>query len=231
MSKLQSKFIYKCKEMGKGWGMMRKIIEQSNKNLTESLAYQLELNTIPVGISARHVHLSLDHIDILFGKGYQLRIHKELSQPGQFAAKESVMIAGPKGTIDKVRILGPARCTTQVEVSLTDAHRLGISPPIRDSGDLAGSSPITIIGPKGSIYLKEGAIIASRHIHMSEEDARQFQVHDREKVHVVSQTKRGVIFSDVKIRVSADYRLEFHIDTDEANAAGLTNQDRVWILK
>ncbi|CEH29778.1 hypothetical protein AM501_24565 [Aneurinibacillus migulanus] len=206
--------------------MIKKVIEQSN-----NLLYEPELRTIPVGVSARHIHLSLEHIDTLFGKGYELQLYKELSQPGQFAAKESVMLAGPKGTIDKVRILGPARGTTQVEVSLTDAHRLGISPPIRDSGDIAGSSPITIIGPKGSVYLKEGAIIASRHIHMSEEDAWQFQVHDKEKVHVISQTERRVIFSDVKIRVHANYRLEFHIDTDEANAARLTDQDQVWILK
>ncbi|MEW9674011.1 phosphate propanoyltransferase [Ammoniphilus sp. 3BR4] len=190
-----------------------------------------KLNEIPVGVSARHVHLSTDHIDVLFGQGYPLQILKELSQPGQFAAKETVMLAGPKSVIDKVRILGPARRKTQVEVSLTDAQRLGVSPPIRDSGDLNGSSPITIIGPKGSIYLHEGVIIANRHIHMSEEEALQFQVQDGDGVLVMSQSERPILFSDVNIRVSSRYRLEFHIDTDEANAAKLKTDDLVLLIK
>lgn len=190
------------------------------------------LNEIPVGVSARHVHLSPDHIDALFGPGYQMQILKELSQPGQFAARDTVILAGPKGVIEKVRILGPARRTTQVEVALTDAHRLGVSPtpPVRDSGDLAGSSPITIIGPCGSIYLHEGVIIASRHIHMSKKDAIRFQVDDGDLVTVMSRSERPILFHDVKVRVSQQYRLEFHIDTDEANAAKLKTDDCVFLL-
>lgn len=201
------------------------------QDMNQSFMNTEKLNDIPVGVSARHVHLSSDHIEALFGPGYQLQILKELSQPGQFAAKDTVMLAGPKGAIDKVRILGPARCTTQVEVALTDAYRLGISPPIRDSGDLAGSSPITMIGPHGSIYLHEGVIIASRHIHMSEEEALQLQVRDGDLVLVLSKTERPILFHDVKVRVSHRYRLEFHIDTDEANAAKLKTDDRVFIIK
>ncbi|UOF89838.1 phosphate propanoyltransferase [Fodinisporobacter ferrooxydans] len=186
---------------------------------------------IPVGVSARHVHLSAIHVELLFGKGYQLQVYKHLSQPGQYAAKETVMLTGPKGTIDKARILGPNRPATQVEVSLTDAYCLGVSPPIRESGNLGGSSPITIIGPKGSIYLQEGLIIASRHIHMSEEDAVQFQVHEGDFVNVISRFERPIIFNEVKIRVSSQYCLEFHIDTDEANAARLKSGDQVLLLK
>jgi putative phosphotransacetylase len=196
----------------------------------ETFAHDGTLNTIPVGVSARHVHLTQNHIEKLFGEGYRLQLQKQLSQPGQYAARETVMLAGPKGVIDRVRILGPARRYTQVEVSLTDAYRLGVSPPIRDSGDLAGSSPVTIIGPYGSIYVKEGLIIANRHIHMSEEEALKFRVHDGDYVFVLSQTERQVIFSGVRIRVSPNYRLEFHIDTDEANAAKLKNGDHVHFL-
>ncbi|MFC4769752.1 phosphate propanoyltransferase [Effusibacillus consociatus] len=210
---------------------MSTIKEILEPNRVKSLIHEGGVKTIPVGVSARHVHLSPEHVEVLFGTGYQLQIHKLLSQPGQFAAKETVMLAGPKGVIDKVRILGPARGKTQVEVSLTDAHRLGVSPPVRDSGDLAGSSPITLVGPNGSIYLHEGLIIASRHIHMSQEDALDFQVDDGDNVFVICQSERQIIFSNVKIRVSPNYRLEFHIDTDEANAAKLTNDDNVVILK
>jgi putative phosphotransacetylase len=190
-------------------------------------------NAVPVSVSARHVHLCKEHIEILFGKGFQLNIEKELSQPGQFAAKEKVSLLGPNGVINNVRVLGPSRSRSQVEVSITDCYKLGISslPPIRDSGDLRGSSPITIVGPNGSVHLKEGLIIPSRHIHMSESDAEFFQVRDGEIVAVVCWNDRKTIFGNVKIRVSNLYRLEFHIDTDEANAAKLNNADKVAIVK
>jgi len=210
---------------------MSDIKETAEQLTVSSFGGQGALQTIPVGVSARHAHLCQNHVEVLFGEGHQLEIHKELSQPGQFAAKETVMLAGPKGVIGRVRVLGPARQLSQVEISLTDAHQLGVSPPIRDSGDIAGSSPITIIGPKGSIYLPEGLIIANRHIHMSDVDAAQFEVHDGENVTVMSLKERKVVYFDVKIRVHPNYRLEFHIDTDEANAAKLTNDDQVVMVK
>ncbi|MES0857607.1 phosphate propanoyltransferase [Geobacillus sp. G4] len=191
------------------------------------------LNVIPVGVSARHVHLCEEHIEILFGRGYRLNVERELSQPGQFAAKEKVSLLGPGGIINNVRVLGPARPCSQVEVSITDCYALGLStlPPIRDSGDISGSSPITIVGSVGFVHLKEGLIIASRHIHMSESDAEVFGVQDGEIVAVVCWNERRTIFGNVKIRVSSLYRLEFHIDTDEANAANLSNMDKVSIVK
>lgn len=174
---------------------------------------------IPIAVSARHVHLSEQHVAALFGSSYQLKKKSDLSQPNQFAAEETVILSGPKGTIERVRVLGPSRSLTQVEVSQTDAFRLGVKPPIRQSGDIKGSAPITIIGPKGSIYLTEGLIIAQAHIHMTPADADRLQVQDGQYVQVRAETARPVTFEKVLVRVSASYRLEMHIDTDEANAA------------
>jgi len=173
---------------------------------------------VPIAVSARHCHLSKDDLETLFGKGYELTKMKDLSQPGQFAATETVIIVGPRGAIENVRILGPARNLTQVEVSKTDAIKLGLNPPVRRSGDIKGSSPVTIIGPKGSIYLREGLIIAQTHIHMSPEDAAAFQVSDGENVRITIDDERPISFEKVLVRVSPDFRLEMHIDTDEANA-------------
>lgn len=159
----------------------------------------------------------------LFGENYQLTPKFELSQPGQFAAEETVVIAGPKGSIERVRILGPARTLTQVEVSWTDAMKLGVKPPLRISGDIKDSSPVTLIGPKGSVVLPEGLIIAQAHIHMSPADSERFQVVDGQSVQIKVQGLRPIILSNVMIRVSERYRLEMHIDTDEANA-GLIQQ-------
>ncbi|MEK4027819.1 phosphate propanoyltransferase [Pseudobacillus sp. FSL P4-0506] len=175
-------------------------------------------NHIPIAVSARHVHLSEQHLAALFGPSYALKKKSDLSQPNQFAAEETVILSGPKGAIERVRVLGPSRHLTQVEISQTDAFKLGLKPPIRQSGDIKGSSPITVIGPKGSVYLPEGLIIAQAHIHMAPEDAERFQVQDGQYVQVRAETERPVTFEKVLIRVSPSYRLEMHIDTDEANA-------------
>ncbi|SES77324.1 phosphate propanoyltransferase [Anaerobranca gottschalkii] len=185
---------------------------------------------IPVGVSNRHLHLSQEDIYTLFGQGYELKPLKDLSQPGQYAAEETVTLQGPKGSIEKVRVLGPARKQTQVEISRTDSYVLGIKPPVRDSGALANSSPITIIGPKGKVELKEGAILAQRHIHMHTTDAEELGLIDKQLVQVEADGERGVIFKNVLVRVHESFALEFHIDTDEANAAGLANGDKVKIV-
>lgn len=185
---------------------------------------------VPVGISNRHVHLSQEHLEQLFGKGYQLTKQKDLKQYGQFAAEETVTLIGPKGRIGNVRILGPVRSQTQVEISRTDSYVLGIDPPIRDSGDLKGSAGIVIEGPKGQISIDEGVILAFRHIHFSLEDARNFGVEDKQFVSVEVEGTRSLILENVLCRVHKDYRLEFHIDTDEANAAGLRNGMEVEVI-
>lgn len=185
---------------------------------------------VPVSISARHLHLQQEHVDVLFGKGYQLTHFKDISQPGQYACNEKVILQGPKGTIENVRVLGPLRKQTQVEISRTDARKLGISPPVRNSGDLAGSAPITIIGPKGSIHLKEGCIIADRHIHMTPQDAIDFGVQDKQKVSVLVEGDKGGIMGQVTIRVNERYALDMHIDTDDANAFNLKGNELLRII-
>jgi putative phosphotransacetylase len=180
-------------------------------------------NMVPIAASNRHIHLSPEHVERLFGKGYQLTKQKDLSQPGQFAAKETVTLIGPEGKIANVRVLGPARGKTQVEVSLYDGYTLGVKPPIRNSGDIKDSESITIQGPRGQITIPEGLICAARHIHMHTSDSEAFGVCDGELVQVKVDGPRGVIFSNVLIRVSPKYKLEMHIDIDEANAANIQN--------
>jgi putative phosphotransacetylase len=187
----------------------------------------METRLIPVGISNRHVHVSQADLEILFGSGYSLNALRPLSQPGQFAAQEVVTLVGPKGRLEKVRILGPARPVTQVEISQTDAIRLGISAPVRDSGDLEGSPGVTIIGPAGQVTLFHGVILACRHIHMAPRDAEGFGVRDKERVDIKTFGERAVVFEDVLVRVSESYALELHLDTDEANAALLRNGEFV----
>ncbi|WP_088032085.1 phosphate propanoyltransferase [Evansella clarkii] len=187
---------------------------------------------IPLGVSARHCHLSLEMVEKLFGEGYKLTKKSDLSQPGQFAAEETILIAGPKGSIDKVRVLGPARSVTQVEISKTDARHLGLAPPVRQSGDIKNSSPVTLIGPKGSVSIPEGLIIAQAHIHMSPSDAENFNVTDGELVEVkAAGSERSITFSNILIRVSERYRLEMHLDTDEANAGGLITGNKAELIK
>jgi len=176
-----------------------------------------------VETSARHVHLSQDDLEALFGKGYSLTPKKYLSQPDQFASEERVNISGPKGEIKNVVILGPVRKSTQVEVSLTDARTLGITVPVRESGDTAGSAACTISGPKGSITLSEGVIAAKRHIHLAPDEAAVFGLSDKQVVQVKLTSKgRSLVFGDVVVRVSDRFAAAMHIDTDEANAAGLS---------
>lgn len=187
---------------------------------------------VPVGVSNRHIHLTAADVETLFGKGYELTPLKDLSQPGQFACKETLTIVGPSlRPIENVRVLGPVRRASQVEISRTDSFTLKVKPPVRESGDIAGSAPITIIGPKGVVTLKEGCIIANRHIHMSVEDGAKFGLKDGDYVDVEAGGERRTKFYDVQIRVHKDFRLEMHIDTDDANAAGVGNGAKVKIVK
>ncbi|MBQ8203772.1 MAG: phosphate propanoyltransferase [Clostridia bacterium] len=189
-------------------------------------------NTVPVGVSNRHIHLSNEHVEILFGKGYELTPFKDLSQPGQYACKELLTIVGPSlRPIENVRVLGPVRSASQVEISRTDSFALKVKPPVRESGDIAGSAPITIIGPKGVVTLKEGCIIANRHIHMSEDEGKAFGLKDGDYVTVEANGERRTTFYDVQVRVNKAFRLEMHIDTDDANAAGIGNGAKVKIIK
>ena len=187
---------------------------------------------IPVGISNRHIHLCREHVEILFGKGYQLTKLKDLSQPGQYACKEQLTVIGPSmRAIEGVRVLGPERKKSQVEISRTDSFVLKLKPPVRESGDISGSAPITIIGPKGIVTLDEGCIIANRHIHMSEDEGRAFGVKDGEYVDIELDGERRSLFYNVQIRVHKDFRLEMHIDTDDANAAGVGNGFKAKLIK
>ena len=185
---------------------------------------------VPIGVSARHIHLTQEHVEALFGEGYHLTRKKGL-MGGQFAANETVTIVGLKlRAIENVRVLGPVRKQTQVEISATDAIRLGVNAPIRESGMIEGRAPIAVVGPKGAIYLDEGCIIAMRHIHMSPKDAMAAGVHDGDIVSVKADNERGTIFNRVKIRVDDSFTLEMHIDTDEANAAKIATGDTVRII-
>lgn len=189
-------------------------------------------DTVPVGVSNRHIHLSTADLETLFGVGYELTPIKDLSQPGQFACKETLTIVGPSlRPIENVRVLGPVRKASQVEISRTDSFTLKVKPPVRESGDIAGSAPITIIGPKGVVTLKEGCIIANRHIHMSTDEGTQFGLTDGQYVDVEVNGARRTKFYDVQVRVHKDFRLEMHIDTDDANAAGIGNGAKVKIVK
>ncbi len=186
---------------------------------------------VPVGVSARHVHLTQEHVEILFGKGYELTKKKEL-MGGQFAANEVVTIVGLKlRAIENVRVLGPVRSSSQVEISATDAIKLGVKAPVRLSGDLKNSAPIVVVGPKGVLYLEEGCIIAKRHIHMAPRDAQAAGVSDGDIVSVKADNDRETIFSQVHIRVDDSFTLEMHIDTDEANAAKISTGQTVSIIR
>ncbi len=185
---------------------------------------------VPVGVSNRHIHLTQADVETLFGPGYQLTKKKEL-MGGQFASNECCTIVGLKlRAIENVRVLGPTRKFTQVEISSTDARMLGIKVPVRESGDIAGSAPIAIVGPKGAVYCREGCIVAARHIHMAPSDAASCGVRDGDYVSVRLDNERGTTFNRVKIRVDDSFTLEMHIDTDEANAAEIVTGDQVEIL-
>ena len=209
--------------------IVKKIVSEMNGSTSNAPAPPKSGYEIPVGISNRHIHLTQEHLEILFGKGYSLTHLKDLSQPGQYACKETLTIVGPSmRPIEGVRVLGPLRRASQVEISVTDSYILKVKPPVRESGKLQGSAPITIIGPKGIVQLSEGCIIANRHIHMSPDDAAHFGVKDGDYIDVdaTTGTKRTRWF-DVQIRVHKDFRLEMHVDTDDANAVGFKNGSTV----
>lgn len=210
-----------------------KDIEQITRLALQALEEQQDLSSgflVPVGVSARHVHLTQEHVEALFGAGYTLHKKKDL-MGGQYAAEECVTIVGLKlRAIENVRVLGPCRSKSQVEISATDALKLGVKAPIRESGNVAGSAPIALVGPKGAVYLNEGCIIAQRHIHMSPKDAEAAGVNDGDVVSVRADNERGTIFNHVKIRVHDTFTLEMHIDTDEANAAKISTGTTVRIM-
>lgn len=187
---------------------------------------------VKIGVSQRHIHLSREHLDILFGKGYELTKKKTL-MGREYAAEECVTLVGPSlKAIEKVRVLGPVRKDTQVEISRTDTFILKVSPPVRPSGEIKGSERMVIVGPKGSVYLNEGVIIANRHIHLTPQYAQQHDIKDGDWVDVVCHGKEKTTkFYDVQIRVRDDFNVEMHIDTDDANSAGLRNGDMVTIIK
>ena len=196
-----------------------------------TVAATVGLQEIPAGVSNRHIHLSQSDFLQLFGTGAQLMKQKDLSQPGQFACTQTVTLVGPDAVIERVRILGPVRGQTQVEISAADGFRLGVKAPVRDSGDLCGSAGITMVGPAGAVALTEGVIIAARHLHIHSVDAVRFGIRDGEKVSAKISGPRGMILNEILARVGDGYALELHVDIDEANAAGLQNGDCVEIIK
>jgi len=196
------------------------MIAQQTQRVVEAMKKSMPARGIPVAVSARHVHLTKETFASLFGADAEPTVYKEISQPGQFACNERVNLIGPRNRIDRVRVLGPLRSVDQVEIARTDEFRLGIDAPIRDSGKVAGSAAITLEGPEGTVHLSEGLICARRHIHMHPDDAVAFGVSDKDVVEVaIVGGPRDLAFGDVLVRVSDKYKLEMHIDTDEANAA------------
>ena len=211
-----------------------KIAEMVKKALLDmaGTAKNESADGIPVGVSNRHIHLSREDLETLFGKGYELTPIKDLSQPGQYACKECLTLIGPSmRPIENVRVLGPVRKTSQVEISATDSYVLKVKPPVRESGKIEGSAPIRIVGPKGIVELKEGCIIANRHIHMSPSDGERFGLRDGDYIDVDVDGKRRTRWFDVQVRVHKDFRLEMHVDTDDANAAGIGNGFIVTVVK
>lgn len=190
----------------------------------------VRLLTIEMEASGRHIHLSRAHVDALFGVGYKLTAVKELSQPGQFACKERVVLVGPKGELKNVVVLGPERSESQVEISLTDAVGLGIAPPVRQSGDLKNTPGLTVRVGDRMITLDHGLIAAQRHIHMTPEDAQRWGLSDNQTVKLKTFTARPLVFDDVVVRVSPKYATMVHLDYDEANACGFQNGDLGRIL-
>ncbi len=186
---------------------------------------------VPIGVSGRHIHLTREVLESLFGKGYELTVLRELSQPGEFAANETVTIVGPGGrAIERVRILGPVRPFTQAELARSDGLKLGLDLPVRKTGDIAGTPGITLVGRRGTVVLREGAIRATRHIHMSETDGKRFGLSDGQIVRARSSGPTSVIFENVLVRVSDGFVLDFHLDTDDASAAGLDTGSFVEVM-
>lgn len=212
--------------------MEKQTYEMFVKLVTRLVIEELEKfqRSVPIGVSNRHIHLDRKDMDILFGQDSELTFKKELGQPGQYACEETVTLHGPKGELGRVRVLGPLRSESQVEISVTDGFALGVKPPIRESGKLEGTPGVTIIGPKGTIEKDTGTIAALRHIHLTPEDAQRMGVRDKQMVKVEIRGLRGGIFHNVLIRVSDQFAPEMHIDVDEANAFGVKNGDRAYII-
>ena len=206
--------------------LVKLITERVIEKIREYQTYK-----IPIGVSNRHVHVTKEDLEILYGPGYELTKKGDLKQPGQFASNETVTVRGPKGEFKNVRILGPVRSKSQVEISKTDSFRLGIKPPVRESGDLAGTPGVELVGPKGTVALPEGAIVALRHIHMTPEQAMAMGVKDKDVVEVETFGERSGVFGDVLVRVSDKFSLEMHVDIDEENACALKNNDYVILRK
>lgn len=206
------------------------IVRQVTNRVLEKLK-EYDSHKIPIGVSNRHVHVTKEDLETLYGTGYELTVKGDLKQPGQFAANETVTIRGPKGQFEKVRILGPVRKQSQVEISKTDSFRLGVRPQIRESGDLTGTPGIELVGPKGTVALPQGAIVALRHIHMTPSQASAMGVRDKDIVEVETFGERRGVLGDVLVRVSEQFALEMHVDVDEANACSLKNNDYVVIRR
>lgn len=185
---------------------------------------------VSIGLSNRHLHVTREHLNKLFGDGHELTDIKTLTQPGQYACEEKVDIVGPKGTLKGVRILGPVRKATQIEISVSDSYTLGLKVPVRDSGDIEGTPGVKIIGPKGEVELDKGVIVAARHIHMHPDDAKAFGVEDFQRVKVKVEGMRGLVFENVLIRVAPNFALDMHIDVEEGNAAGIGNGAMVEVI-
>ena len=185
---------------------------------------------VPIGLSNKHIHVSQADLEVLFGKGYQLTPMKDLSQPGQYAAEEKIDVVGPKGTLKGIRILGPVRPETQLEVSVGDGFCLGIQAPLRNSGDIADTPGVKLVGPAGEVEIGKGAIVAARHIHMSPEEGAAFGLKDRDIVSVKLDGPRGLIFDNVLVRVHPEFKLDMHLDVEEGNAAGAKNGQLATIL-
>lgn len=186
---------------------------------------------VKVGISNRHVHLKKEDLMVLFGSDYELEIARSLTQPGEFASTSKVKLVGPKGEIDNVRVLGPIRNYTQVEISKTDSYFLGLNPPVRNSSDIVNSSPITIVGPNGCLDLKEGCIIANRHLHLTKQDVIDLGLSGLNKVKIKVINEKGGILDNVYLKVSDNFKLECHLDTDDGNGNLLKSGDMVEIIK
>lgn len=206
------------------------LIQQIVKNVMVQIQ-DFEEFKIPIGVSNRHVHVSREDLDTLFGKGYELTKKSDLGQPGQFACNETVTVRGPKGEFKNVRILGPVRKESQVEISLTDSFQLGVKAPVKESGQLDGTPGITLVGPNGSVEMPRGTIVALRHIHMTPEQAAKMGLKDKDIVEVETFGERAGVLGNVLVRVSDKFALEMHVDIDEANACSLKNKDYVVIRR
>jgi putative phosphotransacetylase len=203
---------------------LKKLIEETIRKYSDTLY-------VPVGVSNRHIHVSREDLDVLYGKGYELTKLKDLKQPGEFAANETLEVKTGKGSFKKVRILGPVRGSTQVELSLSDSYALGLKIPIRESGKIKDSASVSLVGPSGEVSIPVGVIAAYRHIHMPLDIATEYGFKNGDLVSVEKEGKRGLVFNDVMLRVSPKYAFEMHIDVDEANAGDIRSGDLLKIVR